>query len=84
MPFSIKSGVPQGSSLSPTLYSMYTSDIPLLSEGCFNIMYADDITQIITYPGKSRMFMTRKTEREISKINSYETKWKIKTNATKF
>ena len=47
-------------------------------------MYADDITQIITHPGKARMFMSRKTEREIEKINNYETKWKIKTNTTKF
>ena len=83
IPFSIRNGVPQGNSLSPTLYSIYVSDIPFPSERCFNIMYADDITQIITHPRKSRMFMTRKTEREIAKINSYETKWKIKTNTTK-
>lgn len=83
-PISLRSGVPQGSSLSPTLYTLFTSDIPQPSPGCSYIIYADDITQIISYPGKSRQFMARKIQREIIKINNYEKKWKIKTNTTKF
>ena len=83
-PFSIRSGVPQGSPLSPTLYSLYTADLPAASPGSTNIIYADDITQIITHPSKSKKIMARRVQTEINKINSYETLWKIKTNTSKF
>ena len=83
-PFPLYSGVPQGSSLSPTLYTIYTHDIPPPITDGINIQYADDITQIITQAGKSRNMLTRKIEKEISHINKYEHKWKIKTNTTKF
>ena len=83
-PFNITSGVPQGSSLSPTLYTIYTADIPEATHGCLNIQYADDITQIITYPGNSRHLMARRTVQEITRINEYEQQWKIKTNKNKF
>ena len=82
--FEINCGVPQGSSLSPTLYIIYIRDLPRPGPGCMNIAYADDISQIITYPGKSRNMMARRAEREISLINNYEYKWKIKTNINKF
>ncbi len=59
--FLLKAGVPQGSSLSPTLYTIYTADIPEAGPGTTIIQYADDITQIITYPGKSRNLMARRT-----------------------
>lgn len=77
------SGVPQGNALSPTLYTIYTSDIPKAGPGTI-IQYADDITQIITYPGKSRNFMATRTINEINKINTYEKQWKIKTNKQNF
>lgn len=82
--FQIKSGVPQGSSLSPTLYTIYTADIPAPAHGSLNIMYADDITQIIVHPSKSRKIMAKRVESEIKKINTFEEKWKIKTNQNKF
>ena len=83
-PFNLEAGVPQGSALSPTLYTIYTADIPQAAHGNLNIQYADDITQIITYQGKSRQFMATRTTQEIEKINNYERKWKIKTNKSKF
>lgn len=81
--FPLNCGVPQGSVLSPTLYNIYTADMPSAQHGT-NVIYADDVTQIITYPGKSKNFMKLYTTREIERLNNYEYKWKIKTNQTKF
>lgn len=82
-PINLYSGVPQGSCISPTLFNIYVADIPPPTQSEF-IQYADDITQIITYEGKSKEYMKRKTERAIAEINDYEYKWKIKTNQNKF
>lgn len=82
-PFTLKSGVPQGSVLAPTLYNFYVSDITQPSQSEY-ISYADDITQVIRYQGKSKEMMKRRTIRAIEEINEYEKKWKIKTNANKF
>lgn len=71
-PFKLESGVPQGSSLSPTLYTIYTFDIPPQLTDGINIQYADDITQIITQTGKSRNMLSRKIQRKINHINQYK------------
>ena len=81
--FQLKSGVPQGSCLSPTLYNLYVADLGTLRNGNY-IQYADDITQIIRYEGRSKEMCKRKTEAAIEEVNKYEQKWKIKTNVTKF
>ena len=78
------SGVPQGSVLSPTLYTLFTNDLPPPEHGCIDIMYADDVTQVITTPSKSKLMMKYKVEREIERINKFERKWKIKTSEEKF
>lgn len=81
--FQLEAGVPQGSALSPLLYNIYVRDIGDLTFSDY-IQYADDITQIITYPGKSKQFMKLRTERAIHELNSYENRNKIQTNQSKF
>ena len=82
--FPLESGVPQGSILSPTLYIYYTSDLTPARAGGTDVLFADDITQIVEYEGRSKKFLARRTQREIERINLYEKKWKIKTNQSKF
>ncbi len=76
--------VPQGSVLSPTLYTLFTNDLPLPEYGCLDTMCADDVTQLITSPSKSKLMMKVKVEREIERIRKFERQWKIKTSEGKF
>ncbi len=81
--FGLQSGVPQGSVLSPTLYTIYTSDYPGSAAGT-NILYADDVSQVVFHPGRSGARLNARTEREITRVNDFEKRWKIKTNLAKF
>ena len=84
-PFPLNCGVPQGGCLSPTLYNIFTADMPNPTTASDYIIYADDITQIIQYPKtRSTRFLTLYTQRAITSINDFERKWKIKTNTSKF
>lgn len=82
--FNIKSGVPQGGILSPTLFILYTADLPPAGQNCQDIVFADDVTQVIQNFQDNREELARNTEREIRRVNDFEHKWKICTNIDKF
>ena len=73
--FALRSGVPQEGCLSPRLFSFYTHDIPedTVTHAKY-ITYAEDITQMVPYTGKSRHMHAYRTTRTITTINTYENK----------
>ena len=49
-----------------------------------DVIFADDVTQIVEYRGIDREQLAVQSEKEIVKANEFKNLWKIKTNATKF
>lgn len=76
----IPAGVPQGSVLSPTLYSIYTSDFKVLKDQSA-ALYADD-TAIITR-GKVSNAIVKNMKKALLHAEKFFCKWKIKINETK-
>lgn len=76
----IEAGVPQGSILGPTLYNIYTSDIPKLYNSKI-AQYADD-TVIYTH-NRIKTALTRKLQEDLDIFMRWAHKWKIKINENK-
>lgn len=77
---SIPAGVPQGSVLSPLLYTLYTSDFKLSRENDV-AFYADDSAFICH--GKLSNAIVKRMQKAIVSASKYFTKWKIKVNECK-
>lgn len=77
---SIPAGVPQGSRLSPRLYSLFISDFPELID-IIVAFFADDLAVLST--SKSRNKIQSRLQVAINKIHSYFTRWRLKINSEK-
>lgn len=77
---SIPAGVPQGSCLSPTLYNIYTSDVPAL-DNCEIAMYADDTAVLCS--SECSPEITQGLETALAKLSAHYNKWKIQINPAK-
>ncbi|GBP72706.1 Probable RNA-directed DNA polymerase from transposon X-element [Eumeta japonica] len=77
----IKAGVPQGSTLSPLLYSAYVNDIPRPSNGVQLTLFADDTALYV----RSISFRdtTPQLERVIDELTRWLRLWRINVNPEK-
>ena len=80
--FNLNAGVPQGSVLAPTLFIIFTNDLPNpIYNDTLTLQYADDVTLLTRSPTLDRL--TTKTENELEQITTWEHRWRIITHPQK-
>lgn len=77
---SIEAGVPQGSVLGPTLFNIYTSDIPKM-EGVNLALYADDI--VVYTSDKKPQFARNLLQQYVHILMKWTKKWRLHINPDK-
>jgi ribonuclease HI/exonuclease III len=81
--FTLKEGLPQGSSISPLLFLIFINDIDVeLDPETFASLFADD-TATWLKDGEKRGSHRRLAQREVDKIKAWANKWKMRLNASK-
>jgi hypothetical protein len=79
-PREIQAGVPQGSVLSPTLYSIYINDAPQ-SPGVHLALFADDTCIYAT--DRKEGYVLRKLQGGLTSVGSWCERWNIRINEDK-
>ena len=79
-PHPIRAGVPQGSVLSPTLYSLYTNDIPRTPRVKL-ALFADDTA--LYYSGRNRCLASKVLQTAATALGEWFRKWRIEVNPEK-
>lgn len=77
---SIGAGVPQGSCLSPNLFSIYVNDMPLV-KGAKMALFADDT--LFYASGNYNKMAIANLQRQLDKVQPWFEQWKITVNAEK-
>ncbi|GBP97633.1 RNA-directed DNA polymerase from mobile element jockey [Eumeta japonica] len=77
----IRAGVPQGSTLSPLLYSAYTNDIPRPQTGVQLALFADDTALYLS--GSSFRIITPRLQKAIDELTRWFQTWRIEVNPEK-
>ncbi|GBP87584.1 RNA-directed DNA polymerase from mobile element jockey [Eumeta japonica] len=73
----IKAGVPQGSALSPLLYSVYTNDIPRSSSGVQLALFADDTALYLR--GQTERNICPHLQKAIEELARWFQTWRIES-----
>lgn len=73
-------GVPQGSVLSPTLYNILTSDVPMI-DGVSYAFFADDTAYLAS--DKDPKIVVTHLQAAQNNLEEFQRKWRIKLNAGK-
>jgi hypothetical protein len=71
---SVPSGVPQGSTLGPTLFLLYINDLPMVVEHCRILMYADDVK---VYLRMSNDADCRLLQEDLARIKEWTSTWQL-------
>jgi hypothetical protein len=79
-PYTIQSGVPQGSILGPILYSVFTADLPE-TEQTLTATYADDTAILASH--QNPITASRKLQNHLNQFEKWLKRWRIKANENK-
>ena len=81
--FPIKAGVPQGSVISPLLFSIFINDIPRKDKtnNEYSLLFADDLVTFFIY--KSKRNIELRINKYLKELEPWLTKWKMKISIEK-
>ncbi|KAL7295768.1 hypothetical protein TKK_0010819 [Trichogramma kaykai] len=78
--FNINAGVPQGSILAPTIYLLFTADLPSAT-GVLTATKADDTALLVAHSEVS--IASQKIQNHLENVQEWLSKWRVKVNVDK-